>query len=173
MLARCPGGVAPSSCAGPIWGALIAGALSLAACAASSDNGFTGSVELGDDFVAPDLQLDEDFFVCRIQPEVLTRYTCASGGDGEAGSCHDSRSALRLLATDVPAPCDAEGRVVDAIPDAYARNLEAVRFSVQSDPLTSPLYLRPLGRASHPRTIFDGGDEAADLLVRWIAGEGP
>ena len=173
MLARCPGGAAPSSCAGPIWGVLVAGALSLAACGASSDNGFTGSVELGDDFVAPDLQLDEDFFVCRIQPEVLTKYSCAGGGDGESGNCHDSRSALRLIDTDVAAPCDPDGRVIDAVPDAYARNLDAVRFSVQSDPLTSPLYLRPLGRASHPRTIFDERDAAADLLVEWISGGGP
>lgn len=156
-----------------MWGALVAGALCLGACSASSDNGFTGSVELGDDFVAPDLQLDEDFFVCRVQPEVLTRYSCAGGADGEAGSCHDSRSALRLLDTDAAAPCDADGSVIDAIPDAYARNLEAVRFSVQSDPLTSPLYLRPLGRASHPRSVFDEDDEAADLLVRWISGEAP
>ena len=157
--------------------ALVVGALALAsggagACGSSSDNGFTGSVELGDDFVAPDLQLDEDFFVCRIQPEVLTRNSCATGKDGESGSCHDSRSALRLMATDAPAPCDGDGQVVDTIPDAYALNLERVRFSVQSDPLTSPLYLRPLGRASHPRTIFDEGDPAADLIVRWISGEG-
>jgi hypothetical protein len=154
-------------------GAVLAGALCLGGCGASSDNGFTGSVELGDDFVAPDLQLDEDFFVCRIQPEVLTRHSCATGASGESGSCHDSRSALRLLDTDVPAPCDADGRVVDAIPDAYTQNLERVQFSVQSDALTSPLYLRPLGRASHPRVIFDEGDASADLILRWIAGEAP
>jgi hypothetical protein len=154
-------------------GAVLAGALCLTGCGTSSDNGFTGSVELGDDFVAPDLQLDEDFFVCRIQPEVLTRHSCATGGSGESGSCHDSRSALRLLDTDVAAPCDADGRVVDAIPDAYAKNLERVQLSVQSDPLTSPLYLRPLGRASHPRVIFDESDAAADLILRWISGEAP
>jgi hypothetical protein len=173
MLARRSGGAALPSCAGLMPGLLLGCALSFGGCAASSDNGFTGSVELGDDFVAPDLQLDDDFFLCRIQPEVLTRHSCATGATGESGSCHDSRSALRLVDTDAASPCDGDGRVVGAIPDAYARNLRAVPFSVQSDPLTSPLYLRPLGRASHPRTIFDEGDAAADLIIRWISGEGP
>jgi hypothetical protein len=134
------------------------------------DNGLTGTVDLGDDFVAPDLQLDQDFFYCRIQPEVLSRHSCATGGDGEGGSCHDSESALRLLATDAPAPCDGDGIVVDDIPDAYQANFDAVSFSVQSDPLTSPLYLRPTGQASHPRTIFGEDDAAADLIVEWISG---
>jgi hypothetical protein len=128
---------------------------------------------LGDDFVAPDLQLDSDFFYCRIQPDVLTKHSCASGGDGESGSCHDSRSALRLIDTDAPPPCDDDGAVVDAVPDDYQANLEAVRFAVQSDPLTSPLYLRPLNRASHPRQIFDDGDDAAKLIVEWISGAAP
>ena len=165
--------MAPSSRPRLLGGAVALGAALLSACGPASDNGFTGSVDLGDDFVAPDLQLDEDFFVCRIQPDVLNRKGCATGAAGEQGSCHDTRSALRLMATDAPAPCDADGNVVDAIPDAYSRNLEAVRFSVQSDPLTSPLYLRPLGRASHPRVVIDEGDPEADLLVRWISGEKP
>jgi hypothetical protein len=125
---------------------------------------------LGDDFVAPELQLDEAFFYCRIQPEVLTKHSCASGGPGEKGSCHDSRSALRLTATDAPSPCSKQGAVVGPVPDAYKANFEAVRFSVQSDPLSSPLYLRPLNRASHPRMIFGENDPAAKLIVQWIAG---
>jgi hypothetical protein len=150
---------------------LLGGLLACGGCA--GDNGVTGTVALGDDFVAPDLQLDSDFFFCRIQPEVLTKNSCASGGSDEMGSCHDSRSALRLIATDAPSPCDDDGSVVDAIPDAYQSNLEALRFSVQSDPLSSPLYLRPLNRASHPRQIFDENDEAAKLIVEWISGATP
>ncbi len=132
-----------------------------------------GSVDLGDDFVAPQLQLDDAFFYCRIQPDVLTKYSCASGGSGEQGSCHDTRSSLRLMATDAPPPCDKNGAVTDAIPDAYQSNLDAVRFSVQSDPLSSPLYLRPLNHASHPRAIFGENDEAAKLIVEWISGANP
>jgi hypothetical protein len=140
------------------------------ACGPTQDNGWLGTVDLGDDFVAPNLQLDESFFYCRIQPDVLTRHSCASGGDGEMGSCHESNSALRLLATDAAPPCDDDGALVEAVPDAYRANFEALSFSVQSDPLTSPLYLRPTGQASHPRIIFDEDDDAAQLIVDWISG---
>jgi hypothetical protein len=143
-----------------------------AACGPAHQNGVVGTVDLGDDFVAPDLQLDEEFFFCRIQPEVFTRHSCAGGEVGEAGGCHDSRSAMRLVQTDAPAPCDANGKVVAPVPDAYRANLDAARFGVQSDPLSSPLYLRPLNRASHPRAIFAADDPAAQLIEAWIAGAG-
>jgi len=137
------------------------------ACAAQ--NGLTGTIDPGDNFVAPDLALDESFFVCRIEPEVIQRHGCVSGGAGEQGRCHDSRSSLRLAGSDEAPPCDSAGRVVGNIPDAFNINLEAVRYFVQSDPLTSPLYLRPLQRASHPRRIFDADDPAAKLLEQWIS----
>lgn len=120
--------------------------------------------------MSPELQLDEDFFFCRIQPEVFTRHACAAGMSSDSGGCHDSRSALRLLATSDPPPCDGGGNVVGAVPDAYRANFEAAGFSVQADPFTSPLYLRPLNRASHPRAIFDENDPAARLIAEWIAG---
>ncbi|MFI5306560.1 MAG: hypothetical protein ACHQ53_04355 [Polyangiales bacterium] len=140
------------------------------ACGPARENGVLGTVDLGDDFVAPQLQLDDAFFYCKIQPQVLSKYGCATGRSDEKGGCHDSRSALRLIATDAPAPCDKNGAVIGAVPDAYKANFEAVRFEVQSDPLNSPLYLRPLNRASHPRAIFSENDEAAQLIVQWIAG---
>lgn len=147
-------------------------ALALVGCGSAHENGVTGTVDLGDDFIAPDLQLDEAFFYCRIQPEVLTKHSCATGEGGEGG-CHESSSALRLVATDAPPPCDGEGVQIDSPPEAYEDNLDAVRFSVQSNPLTSPFYLRPLNRASHPREIFDADDPAAELIVEWIAGASP
>jgi len=141
-----------------------------AACGPARENGVLGTVDLGDDFVAPQLQLDEAFFYCKIQPQVLTKYGCATGRSDEKGGCHDSRSSLRLIATDDPPPCDKKGALVGAVPDAYKANLEAIRFAVQSDPLTSPLYLRPLNKASHPRAIFGENDPAAQLIVEWISG---
>jgi hypothetical protein len=144
------------------------GCAALAGCGSIDDNGLLGTVDLGDNFIAPDLQLSEEFFFCRLQPEVLTEHSCAGGGPGEAGSCHDSQSSLRLVDTDAPAPCDGDGVLIDDVPDAFRQNLDAVRFSVQSDALSSPLYLRPLNRASHPRAIFDDGDNAAELILEWI-----
>lgn len=134
-----------------------------------------GTVDLGDNFVAPPVQLDEDFFYCRIQPEVLTQFSCASGGSGESGMCHTARSALRLAAVDtgnLPV-CDDEDRVLDPIPQEASENLEAIRFTVQGNALSSPLYLRPVNRASHPRQIFPEEDPAAELIIDWISQGGP
>lgn len=132
-----------------------------------------GTVDLGDNYVAPAIQLDEDFFYCRIQPEVLTAYSCATGNGSESGMCHASRSALRLAEiTPGNAPiCDDEGAVLDPIPQEATDNLEAIRFTVYSSPDSSPLYLRPLGIASHPRVIFDMGmiDPGAVLIRQWIS----
>lgn len=140
------------------------------ACGNTSDNGFVGSIDLGSDIVPPEVLLDEETFVCVIQPEVLTRHSCATGMAGESGSCHTSRSALRLLdASGDRPPCNDENQVVGSVPESYMRNFEAVRFAVQADPDSSPLYLRPTGRAAHPRVIFGEDDPAAELIADWIA----
>ena len=141
--------------------------LAASACGPSERHGVVGTVELGDNFVAPDLALDADFFYCRIQPEVIEKFGCATGNPGEAGLCHDSRSALQLRASSERASCSG-GRLTGAPPDAYQANFEAARFFVQTDPLTSPLYLRPTNLASHPRRIFGSGDPAARLISAWI-----
>ncbi len=148
---------------------LVIIAVGVCACGPTEQSGVLGTVQLGDNFVAPDLQLDDVFFYCRIQPEVLTKHGCANGGSGEQGQCHDSRSALRLIATKDAAPCDKMGALVGMPSADYVANLDAVRFFVQSDPLTSPLYLRPVNQASHPRKIFDDTDPAAKLIVQWIS----
>jgi len=133
--------------------------------------GACGTVELGDNFVAPPIQLDEDFFYCRVQPEVLTQHSCANGNSGENGMCHSARSALRLISIDPPdlPACDAEDHVLDPIPPAATDNFEAIRFTVQGSALSSPLYLRPVNRASHPRRIFPEDDPAAELIITWIS----
>jgi hypothetical protein len=132
-------------------------------------NGLTGTVDPGDNLIAPELSLDEDFFFCRIEPEVIQQFSCATGSGSDSGGCHNTRSALRLIDSDAAPPCDASGRVVGSIPDAFAANLEAARFFVQADPLTSPLYLRPINQASHPRAIFGAQDPAAKLIEEWIS----
>ncbi len=140
--------------------------------AASAAVGGCGTVDPGDHFVAPETRLDEDFFFCRIQPEVLTAYSCATGLAGEGGTCHDARSALRLdaMADEEPPPCDMEGNAVSAVPPSYRRNLDAVRVTVQSDALSSPFYRRAVGLDTHPRTIFEEDSEPAALIREWING---
>lgn len=132
-----------------------------------------GIVDLGDDIVPPDLQLDEDFFHCEIQPNVLTAKSCAGGLAGEEGSCHAERSALRLVPTMDPPPTCEDGVIVGGSISADSiANFEAVRFTVQSDPLSSPFYRRPIGLDSHPRAVFPEDDPAAELIVQWISGGG-
>jgi hypothetical protein len=145
----------------------VALVLSAGACSGTEHNGVAGTVDLGDNFVAPDLALDEDFFYCRIEPQVIQKFGCASGNDGERGQCHDSRSALQLIDTSETASC-SNGRATGAVPDAFRANYEAAKFFVQTDPLTSPLYLRPTNQASHPRRIFAPNDPAARLITEWI-----
>lgn len=118
--------------------------------------------------------LDEDFFYCRIQPEVITAHSCASGLSGEGGSCHSARSALRLevaAETDPPPACDGD-ILLETEPASYRTNFQAVQFTVQTDPLSSPFYRRPVGLDSHPRVIFEEGTPEADLIIEWIGGGG-
>lgn len=129
-----------------------------------------GTVDLGDSFVPPDVTLSDDFFYCQVQPMVLAPRSCASGGAGEAGECHSARSALRLnpaAETDMAPECDGN-TLIGTPPPSYEQNLEAIRFTVQSEPLASPLYRRPLQLDSHPRQIFSESDADADIIVQWI-----
>lgn len=129
------------------------------------------TVDLGDNFVAPEVSLDEDFFHCRIQPEVILRHSCGSGLAGEGGDCHSARSSLRLSAAAemaTPPRCDGDS-LLDPVPPSWQANLDNVRPTVQADPLASPFYRRPVGLDSHPRTIYGEADPAAMLVFDWIS----
>ncbi len=129
-----------------------------------------GTIDPGDNFIPPDRNLDEDFFFCEIQPNVISANSCASGEAGEAGDCHSSRSALRLSADAemvVPPAC-MDGVPIEPVPQSYLDNLEAIQFTVQADPLSSPLYRRPLQLDSHPREIFAADSVEANLIIEWI-----
>ncbi|MBX3249826.1 MAG: hypothetical protein KF901_21795 [Myxococcales bacterium] len=127
---------------------------------------------LGSNFVSPDPMVDEDFFHCRIQPEIIAAHRCASGGAGEGGACHSARSALRLEPageTDPPPAC--EGDVLVGVPPlSYIQNFERVRFTLRADPFSSPFYRRPLALDSHPREIFSPSSGEADLVIEWLGG---
>ena len=145
------------------WGAVAA------ACATGCVSDITAgnTVDLGDNFEAPDFALDEDFFHCVIQPQVITKYKCASGGAGDGDGCHASRSALRLVeVTDEPRCSD--NRVIGAPPSESVVNLERVRATIAGEAAASPFYRRPLGQDSHPRKIFDDSSDPADLIRQWI-----
>ena len=138
------------------------------ACAACTPTA-VDTVDLGDNFEAPELTLDEDFFYCQIQPNVLRSSSCAEGGSGDGGGCHSARSALRLLPVNEPARCQGD-RLIGAPPTDAEVNLGRVRASIGIDADSSPLYRRPLALDSHPRQIFDARAPEAMLLRTWLSG---
>src|SRR5689334_6539443 len=78
-------------------------------------------VDLGDNFVAPDLNLDEAYFYCVIQPQVINTAGCSSGMGAEMGTCHADRSSLRLKPVmDVAGWCN--GETLTGTPSADARS---------------------------------------------------
>jgi hypothetical protein len=149
--------------------ALSVGLCSLACAAQACTPTAADTVDLGDNFEAPELTLDDDFFYCQIQPNVLSAMSCAEGASGDGGGCHTERSALRLIPVDEPARCQGD-RLVGAPPTDAEVNLNHVRASIGIDAESSPLYRRPLGLDSHPRQIFDAQSPEAMLLRRWLSG---
>ncbi|HEX5661852.1 MAG TPA: hypothetical protein VFX59_31890 [Polyangiales bacterium] len=150
-------------CARPVW---LAAALAVASCTPTS----LDTVDLGDNPEPAQLSLDEDFFHCEIQPNVLTAQGCASGGAGEGGSCHTARSALRLIEVLAPSTCQ-NGKLVGLPATESELNLERVRTDVGIDADSSPLYRRPLGLDSHPRVVFAADSAPALLLRQWLNGQ--
>lgn len=127
------------------------------------------TVALGDNFESPEISIDEDFFHCEIQPNVISAQSCAEGGSGDGGGCHSQKSALRLVPVQTPTRCQ-NGRVVGAPSSESEVNLERVRATLGVDADASPFYRRPLGLDSHPRVIFDARSPEAELIRRWLAG---
>ena len=78
-----------------------------------------------------------------------------------------------------PATVSLSIAAVNDVPVAAAQSVSATEDSARaitlsgSDVEGSPLYLRPLGRAPHPRVIFEEDDPAAELIADWIARGGP
>lgn len=130
------------------------------------------TVPLGDNFTQGEVAVSDDFFYCRVQPDVITGYGCSEGAAGEAGECHSSKSALRLRSVPTPVACD-DGLVTGMISADERANFEASRSQVSGTSSSSPLLLRPIGVQSHPRIVFAPGDPPADVLRMWIDGAGP
>lgn len=147
---------------GPVFG------LTVSACATPP---VADTVDLGDNFDAPEIALDQDFYYCEIQPNVISKGLCAQGAAGDGDGCHTQKSALRLIAVPSEARCQ-DGRLIGTPPAEAEVNLERVRASIGPDADSSPLYRRPLGLDSHPRVIFDGRSQEAALLRQWLSGSG-
>jgi len=138
-----------------------------------------GTVELGENIVQPSTQLSDQFFYCRIQPDVIQASGCATGQAGDMGGCHESQSSLRLIdTTPVMRPACTGPEMATLAPGAvvppeYMDNFQRVQFTLGSDYASSPFYRRPTGMDSHPRQIFPSTDPEAQLIRDWFATSAP
>ncbi len=140
-------------------------ALALAAAAMAG----CGTVELGDNIVAPNVRVDEDRFYCEIAPQILQARSCATGGTAECSgmSCHSSTSSFRLNAM-VTLPTCVDGAPVDAVDPALQDDYRSVTLFLGSDASSSPFYRRPVREDSHPCAVFAETSAEADLIADWI-----
>ncbi len=129
-----------------------------------------GTVDLGENIVQPNGRLDEDYFYCVIQPDVMQAASCATGAAGDTGGCHASQSSLRLVDTSgVARPDCMDGSLSPGavVPLEYMNNLQSVQFTLGPDAESSPFYRRPTMMDSHPRRTVDMAQEA--LILEWFA----
>lgn len=129
-----------------------------------------GTVDLGENINQPNATLDEEYFFCVIQPDVIQAASCATGVAGDSGGCHAAQSALRLTDTSgVPRPDCVDGELAPGavVPIEYMNNLQNVQFTLGSDAESSPFYRRPTQMDSHPRRVVDMAQE--ELILEWFA----
>ena len=131
------------------------------------------TADSGDNFIAPEIQLDADFFYCHIQPVVIAANSCATGGT-PGGGCHWRARTMMLLPqgeTDLRPTCDGD-RVTGTVPDSTMRNFEAVQLFVRSDALSSPFYRYPTGLEEGHPVLFTESETEATLIEEWIEAGG-
>jgi hypothetical protein len=152
------------ACAG-----LVGVLLSTSSC--GDDGLLPTSVNPGSDFVQEDVHFDDQFFYCRVEP-MLFEQGCGSGvaGKDPANGCHFSVTKFRLTdyMTHVSGSCvgDALGPT-SVVPVAAQQNYTAAQARMKRDPKLAALLLRPTGKATHPRKIFDENSPQADVIRRW------
>lgn len=149
--------------------ALVGLLLSTSGC--GDDGLLPTSVDPGADFVQEDVRFDDEFFYCRVEP-MLFAQGCGSGVKGmdPANGCHASVTKFRL--TDYM-PHVSDSCVGDklgpaaVVPTAAQQNYAAAQARMKRDPNLAQLLLRPLGKATHPRKIFDENSPEAAVIRQW------
>lgn len=129
------------------------------------------TVDPGSDFVQEDVVFDDQFYYCRVEP-VLFESSCGSGvaGTDPANGCHFSVTKFRL--TDymprVAGSCNGDAFGPTSMPPSAAQqNYTAAQARMKRDPNLAALLQRPLGKAQHPRRIFDENSEEAAVIRSW------
>jgi len=128
-----------------------------------------GTVDLGTYEGVRDIKLDEDYFYCVIQPQVLTAKKCAGGEPGDTGGCHSSNSSYRLAEVNASVAC-ASGKATGTPSTEERSNYAASSLRATRDPESSPLYAKPTGKSgSSHKVVFDATSPEAALIRTWIS----
>lgn len=130
------------------------------------------SVDPGADFLQEDVIFDDEFYYCRVEP-MLFQQGCGAGvaGTDPANGCHFSVTKFRL--TDYGPPrvgdsCNGDALGVGTlVPVAAQQNYAAAQARMKRDPTLSALLQRPIGKARHPRKIFEENSDEADVIRSW------
>jgi hypothetical protein len=130
------------------------------------------TVEAGPDFGVADVVFEDDYYYCRVEP-VLFAQRCGPGdparGDPPNG-CHHNVTSFRL-ADYMPLVADScGGGVVPGqanIPAPAQQNYQSAQAKMKRNPDAAPLLQRAIGRAQHPRAIFDSASAEADAIRQW------
>jgi hypothetical protein len=129
------------------------------------------TVDPGADFAVADVVFDAGYYYCKVEP-ILVLQRCGPGdpAQGEAANgCHASVTSFRLTDYMPPVSMSCGGTVVPmaGIPQAAQQNYQGAQARMRRDPDSSPLLLRPTGKAQHPRVIFDLTSPEADVIRQW------
>jgi hypothetical protein len=133
------------------------------------------TVDPGSNFSVPEETFNEDYFFCRVEPELIFAKKCGPGdpGAGDAnGGCHFNAGAVSGMALVDHAPVDCGGgerpasRTQIGAGSPARGNLQSVALVMSRDYQTAPLFLRPTG-ANHPRPIFGKDDPVVEIIRTW------
>ena len=147
----------------------------LSATAALGAASACNTVDPGPNFVVSEEVFNEDFFYCRVEPELIFGKGCGSGDPGagdRAGGCHFNPSAVSGMALLEHEPIDCGGterpvnRARVGAGSPAQGNFQAVSLEMSRDYQTAPLLIRPTG-ANHPRVIFGRDDPVVDVIRQW------
>jgi hypothetical protein len=150
-------------------------AIGVALVLACGEHGmFPSTVDPGPDFSVADVVFDDGFYYCRVEPMFFAQ-GCGTGdpGRGEGAACHANVTSFRLSDYAMPHVSEScNGGVVPgggSIPAAAQQNYQGASARMRRDPDAAPLFLRPTGKAQHPRVIFDASSPEADLIRQWAS----
>jgi len=129
------------------------------------------SVDRGPDFQIAEVVFDSNYFYCRVEPELFAS-SCGPGDSTQndpPNGCHFSVTPFRLSDYSPLVADSCGGGVIPGVspPPEAQRNYTVAQAHMDRNLDLAQLYTRPLGKARHPRQIFDANSSAALAIKAW------